>query len=399
MMMTVAVLAGSSAVMAEDIAVASAVRLGGDAAHTRLVVDLDRAVTPHVFVLANPNRLVVDLPNVLFRAGMPPEKARGLVSAFRFGLISAGRSRIVADLRRPVAVEKSFVVEAKDGEPARLVVELAPVSRDQFQRLLAAQNPKLSEPPSRETPKVPNASGADRRPVIVLDPGHGGVDAGAHGAAGEQEKDIVLVFAAGLRDQLERSGRYRVVMTREDDSFVSLPDRVRVARENGAKLFMSIHADSLSDPFGVRGATIYTLSDKASDAEAAHLAEKENRADLIAGVDLSDEPDDVAGILIDLTRRETKSFSAFLAKKLVGSMRDTVRLNKNPLRSAGFRVLKSSDVPSVLLEIGYMSNPQDLKLLSSESWRDKATGAIVAAVDGFFGTRVAAGTDGSVDAR
>jgi N-acetylmuramoyl-L-alanine amidase len=153
---------------------------------------------------------------------------------------------------------------------------------------------------------------------------------------------------------------------------------------------MSIHADSLARPDdGVRGATVYTLSDRASDREAAELAEKENRADLIAGVDLTEEPDDVAGILIDLTRRETRVFSARFARDIVSDVRGVIKLNRNPLRSAGFRVLKAPDVPSVLMELGYMSNSQDLKLMLSDSWRQKAVSALVEAIDGFFGARVA----------
>ena len=194
----------------------------------------------------------------------------------------------------------------------------------------------------------------------------------------------MLGFARILAEKIDATKRYRAVLTRSDDSFVTLGGRISVARANHAALFISIHADTLPDPFGVRGATIYTLSDHASDAETARYAEKENRADLIAGVDLSAEPDDVADILIDLTRRETRSFSTQFAKVLVDQLRAAATLNKNPHRSAGFLVLKAPDVPSVLLELGYLSNSQDVKLLTSDEWRGRATDAVLAAIEGFF---------------
>jgi N-acetylmuramoyl-L-alanine amidase len=179
-------------------------------------------------------------------------------------------------------------------------------------------------------------------------------------------------------------------MTRNDDSFVALAERVRIARENKAALFISIHADALPRrDADTRGATVYTVSDQASDAEAARLADSENRADVIAGVDLSDEPDEVADILIDLAHRETKTFSAQFARTVVGELKGAVRLHKHPLRGAGFKVLKAPDVPSVLIELGYVSSPRDLKLMTSDGWRKRATAAIAQAVNAFFGPRLA----------
>ncbi len=195
-----------------------------------------------------------------------------------------------------------------------------------------------------------------------------------------------------LRDKLEKTGKYRVVMTRTDDSFVPLADRVRLARSRKAQLFISIHCDALARGDGeAQGATIYTLSDQASDAEAARLADAENRADVIAGVDLSVEPDDIADILIDLAQRETKTFSLHFARTLVGELKVAARMHKHPLKSAGFRVLKAPDVPSVLIELGYVSNHQDLKQLMSDNWRMRAGDAIVQAVNTYFTTRIAGG--------
>ena len=229
----------------------------------------------------------------------------------------------------------------------------------------------------------------DGRPLIVIDPGHGGIDNGTKAASGETEKAIVLEFCLTLRDRVERLGKYRVVMTRTDDTFVALRDRVALARARRASLLISIHADALARGEGdAQGATVYTLSDRPSDARAARLAHAENQADVIAGLDLSSEPKDVAGILIDLARRETKTFSVQFAQTLVSWMRASARLHQNPMKSASFVVLKAPDVPSVLVELGYVSNRSDLKLLISSEWRERTADSIVHAVDAYFATRL-----------
>jgi N-acetylmuramoyl-L-alanine amidase len=384
--------AGPNADAAADFPIASDVRVGGDAKQTRFVVDLSRKVEIRPFTLADPYRVVIDLPQVTFqfpeRAG---ERGRGLVKAFRYGLVMAGGSRIVLDTTGPVRVDKSFVLDASDSQPARLVLDLVPVSRDAFLRAAAVdiraarQSARPSEPPAN--------TGGDPRPVIVLDPGHGGIDSGTHPpGGGEPEKSLVLDFALMLRDKLDKTGKYRVVMTRNDDTFVPLADRVRLARARNAQLFISIHCDALARGDGeAEGATVYTLSEHASDSEAAKLADAENRADVISGVDLSVEPDDIAGILIDLAQRETKAFSLQFAKHVVNELKSAARMHKHPLKSAGFRVLKAPDVPSVLIELGYVSSRKDLKQLMSENWRTHAGDAIVKAVDGYFTTRMAGG--------
>jgi N-acetylmuramoyl-L-alanine amidase len=201
---------------------------------------------------------------------------------------------------------------------------------------------------------------------------------------------MTLDYALMLRDKLERSGKYRVIMTRTDDHFVELAERVRFARSRNAQLFLSIHCDALAHGEGdAQGASVYTLAEHASDAEAARLAESENRADVIAGVDLSAEPSDIADILIDLAQRETKSFSMQFARLLVGELKGAARMHKKPLKSASFRVLKAPDVPSALLELGYVSNSGDLKLLVSDGWRQKTGDAISRAIDDYFSSRVA----------
>jgi N-acetylmuramoyl-L-alanine amidase len=380
---------------ADSFPVATDARLGGDDTQTRFVLDLSRKVDLHVFTLADPYRVVVDIPQVTFR--LPPktgETGRGLIKAFRFGLVMPGGSRIVFDAVKPVRVDKAFVVDPADGAPARLVLDLVATDRESFLRKIALDQrfAHAQAPPAREQ----QPSSGDARPLIVLDPGHGGIDTGTKGPNGQMEKDIVLDFAKRLREKIETAGKYRVLLTRSDDTFVPLAERVRFAREAGAALFISIHADSLPRREGdTQGATVYTLSETATDPAAARLAEQENRADVIAGVDLKDQPDDVAGILIDLAQRETKTFSVQFASKLVGIMKQTTRLHKDPLKSAGFRVLRAPDVPSVLVELGYVSNKEDLQSLSSDSWRDRTANVMASAIDGFFSAHLAGARAGA----
>jgi N-acetylmuramoyl-L-alanine amidase len=373
-----------------DFPIASEVRLAGDEAKTRLIMDLSRKVELRAFTLANPYRVVVDMPQVTF--ALPPktgEKGRGLIKAFRFGLVMQGGSRIVIDLAKPARVDRAFVLDAANNQPARLVLDLGATDRDTFMRTVALDSRPPDRALRRSEPDVRPA--ADPRPLIVLDPGHGGIDNGTRSAAtGEPEKGLVLDFSLALRDRLEKTGKYRVVMTRSDDSFIALSDRVNLARERKASLFISIHADALARGEGdAQGATVYTLSETATDPAAARLADAENRADVIAGLDLAAEPNDVADILIDLAQRETKNFSVQFARMLVGEMRNAARLHKNPLKAAGFRVLKAPDVPSVLIELGYVSNRQDIKSLTSDAWRGRTADAMVQAIDNFFTTRLA----------
>ncbi|WGS17563.1 MULTISPECIES: N-acetylmuramoyl-L-alanine amidase [unclassified Bradyrhizobium] len=381
--------------------VASGARLAGDDKQTRFILDLDRKIEFRAFPLADPYRVVVDIPQVDFHlAAGTGSTGRGLVKAFRYGLVMPGGSRIVFDLTGPAKIANSYVLDAANGQPPRLVLDLEEVDHTSFVQSLASENrpalkPAVADanaavaPPQTTTAALPPAPSTDTRPLIVIDPGHGGIDNGTQ--SGEQlEKTLVLAFGLALRDRIEQSGKYRVVMTRTDDTFIPLNDRVKVARTQGAALFVSIHADALPRREGdAQGATIYTLSDKASDAEAQRLADAENKADAIGGVNLTDEPTEVADILIDLAQRETKTFSNRFARLLMNEMKTTVRMHKNPLKSAGFRVLKAPDVPSVLVELGYVSNKGDLEHLVSESWRNKTVGSMAQAIDAFFAKRMA----------
>jgi N-acetylmuramoyl-L-alanine amidase len=376
---------------AGDFPLATEVRLGGDDTQTRLVVDLSKKIDVRAFTLANPYRVVIDMPQVTFQfPARTGESGRGLIKAFRYGLVMPGGSRLVVDLARPARIDKAFVLDAANEQPARLVLDLSASDRETFMRAIALEN---RSPETRKAERHGDGKpGADPRPLVVIDPGHGGIDNGTRAASGEQEKNLVLDFSLMLRDKIEKTGKYRVAMTRTDDTFVALADRVELARARQASLFISIHADALRRGEGdAQGATIYTLSERASDAAAARFAEAENRADVIAGLDLSSEPSDVAGILIDLAKRETKTFSLQFARTMVGELKNAVRLHQNPLKSARFVVLRAPDVPSVLVELGYVTNKADLQSLVSAEWRGRTADAIVQAIHTFFTTRLAGG--------
>jgi len=366
----------------------SDMRVIGDGERTRFVVDLEKNPEFGLLRLANPYRLVIDLAQVAFADAAKPGEGRGLISDFRFGLIAPGKARIVLDLAGPVAIVNTFVLDPVRPEPARLVIDLAPSSPESFAagaradaesvRAFAAARPDAGPP-------VPGG-----KPVVVLDPGHGGIDSGAIGEGGLQEKEVTLRFARALARQLTLGARLQPVLTRDADTFVSLADRVDVARRHGAALFISIHADSVPQDY-VRGATVYTLSDEASDALAQAMAERENRSDVLAGLALDEQPDEVADILFDLARREAKNLAVRFAKDLVADMKGSFALNANPWRRASFMVLKAPDVPSVLLELGYLSNKEDEALFRSASWPGEQAEAIARAVEDFLGEAVAAG--------
>jgi N-acetylmuramoyl-L-alanine amidase len=394
--------------LAQADAVTTGARVGGDENRTRFVADISKTVSYSVYVLPDPYRVIIDIPDMNF--DLPPgigKKVRGLVSEYRYGILEPGKSRIVIDTKGPVLIEKSFLVEAQAGQPARIVVDIvktteaafvrsynAEQSRDQQEIANLVEEQPIAPPP---TPEIVAASAAPEKNVsprkpgrktIVLDPGHGGIDPGATSPHGTKEKDVVLAFAMSLRKALRSTGKYDVVLTRDDDKFISLKQRVEVARQENADLFIAIHADTVRGR-DARGATIYTLSDKASDAEAEELAKKENRADIIGGLDLETENKEITNILIDLAQRESKNHAVFFSKKAVAQLKPLTLMTGKPMRSAGFMVLKAPDVPSVLLELGYLSSNLDEKLLTSDAWQAKIAGAFATAVDGYFATEVA----------
>lgn len=435
MLLAVLVTTSTSGYAASKATTAVAARLGGDAKRTRFVTDFSQSVEYTVKVLSNPFRVIVDLPEVDFN--FPPglgRKGQGLVKAYRYGQFGEGKSRIVLDIAAPVLVSKSFVIEARGDQPARLVIDLVRTDMATFaqtqeteskkdqpataraekiaallQRMVDAKPEPIRPPVKPRTkpakviakltpgqPAVPPLPGDKPKPkkkragkaVIIIDPGHGGVDPGALGKRGTAEKSVTLAFSRSLRDELVKSGQYVVHMTRDSDRFIRLRDRVRIARNKNADLFISVHADSLRRG-QARGATIYTLSEKASDKEAAALAAQENRADLIAGVALEKESTAVKGILIDLAQRETKNHSVFFAKQMISRFRRVTQVRKRPHRQAGFAVLTAPDVPSILIELGFLSNLHDEKNLRSKKWRQKVAVATKKAIDRYFSTSLA----------
>src|SRR5215207_2307123 len=360
--------------------------VSGDSGRTSLTFTLSKAAEARAFLMEQPDRVVVELPEVTFHLpAHAGQRRHGLVASFRHGLFAPGRSRIVVDLAQPAVAHLAVATQGADGS-ATLTLELTRADRDAFRKAVAANRPALTQPAAGPAKAVEGHD--DRRPVIVLDPGHGGVDPGAIAATGAREKEVVFSFADRLRARLEASGRYRVVMTRDHDVFIPLDERVRLARVAKADLFISIHADSIATP-RIRGLTVYTGSKQASDAESQHLADRENTADAAAGLQGGETAEAVADILQDLTLRETRGFSHRFARKLVGEVKPVMPLSVKPHRQAGFRVLRAADLPAVLVELGYLSSRKDLDLLTSSEWRDRATGAMVTAIDRFFTARVA----------
>lgn len=362
--------------------------MAGDATKMRIVMNFDREPELRWFLLRSPNRLVIDIPSAKMAIDTNALKARGLVRNVRYGALPDGSSRLVVTGKGPFLVERLDVLENDDGG-YRIAADLAAASDREFDEALSIQaettGSTVAGNKSDRVSKFPL-----RRFTVVIDPGHGGIDGGAEGSSGTVEKAVTLAFSNELKSKLEASGKYDVFMTRDSDVFLRLDDRVRIARQHEADLFISIHADTISLK-GIRGATVYTVSDKASDAEAQALADRENLSDRLAGIEVKADNPEVADILIDLIRRETHSFSMNFANTLVGELATTVGLINNPHRFAGFRVLKAPDVPSVLVELGYLSNPKDEAQLIDPEWRDKAAESITNAVAAFASIKAAKG--------
>jgi N-acetylmuramoyl-L-alanine amidase len=368
---------------AENTAVIGA-RIGAQPGQTRFVLDLTAPVKFDVFLAADPYRAVIDLPDVEWRVA-PTTEGRGLISAVRYGPAKPGTSRVVLDLTEPAVVAKSFTLSPHGDGAHRVVIDLRPASRDEF---MAAARGGPAPSASRPRADGPAATRGPLKHVVAIDAGHGGVDPGAVGFDGGLEKEITLAAALAVREALIATKRYDVVMTRDTDGFVALRDRFKVAQAAGAEAFVSLHADILADR-SVRGATVYTLSETASDAEAGALAARENKADMLAGVDLSDHSPQVAQILIELTQRVTMNASAVLARGMVDELRSVIPLMHNTHRFAGFAVLKSPEVPSILIEMGYLSNRVDERQLREPRFRAKLAAAIVRAFDRYFASQQA----------
>ena len=368
-------------------------KLAGDATRIRFVLNFDREPDIKWFLLKNPHRLVIDLPDTRFLIDPGTLEPHGLVTGIRYGRLGEGNARLILAAAGPFAVETIDILKNEESEGYRLVGDVSAASEDAFEVALSEQigttgsTVATTRKGDRLGARLDNRDGVF---TVVIDPGHGGIDGGAKGVSGTSEKEITLTFGKELKALLEKSERYRVFLTRDEDVFIRLDERVRIARQHGADLFISVHADMIRHS-GIRGATVYTVSDKASDADAAAYAARENLADELAGIEVEDENHEVADILADFMRRETHGFSIRFARSLLDELSDTVKLINNPHRFAGFKVLRAPDVPSVLLELGYLSNKEDEEQLRSEAWRQKVAESIAGAIDGFAGRRVGAG--------
>jgi N-acetylmuramoyl-L-alanine amidase len=369
-------------------------RIGEHDDRTRLVLELSDPVNLRTFVLANPDRVVIDMPEVAWKLGAPPRPSGyGAIKGYRYGLFRAGNSRMVLDLNRPVSVSDTLVIPPTGGFGYRVVVDLFPATRAKFDAGAGwPADLKKRESDAEKLAAMIAASQAPARAaarrggkgkVIVIDPGHGGLDSGTIGVNGLMEKDLVLAEGLRLTKALKQRG-YTVYMTRDDDTFIPLRQRVATARADKADLLISLHADSNPDP-AVTGLSIYTLSDGRSDREAAALARRENQSDIIAGVDLSGDNNPVAPILIDLAQRDTiNKSSRFVTTALAHLRTATDILARSPHRSASLAVLVAPDVPAVLIELGYLSNKSDAAQMNTAAWRARVALAIADAVDSHF---------------
>jgi len=359
--------------------VAIAARLAGDESRVRLVLDFEREPEFRMHYLENPYRAVIDLPETVFAFPQDSLQPRGLVSSVRYGNSGKGRARMVFEFAAPATMELVETSKEAAGAVHRMVFDITTLDQQGFAAEVASS--QWAEPDEKAA-GAKSAEPAGDTLTIVIDAGHGGIDGGAEGPAGSMEKNVTLAFAEALKAALEEKDGIHVAMTRTDDSFLSLSARVRQARDEAADLLISLHADSISVK-SLRGATVYTLSDKASDALAQSLADQENREDAIVGASLENAPEAIAAILVDLARTETRVFSTGLAQQVINSFEGQVKLIKNPLRHAGFRVLQAPDVPSVLVEMGYLSNREDEKLLNDEEWRVNTAQLLAQSVENY----------------
>jgi N-acetylmuramoyl-L-alanine amidase len=380
--------------------------LRGDAARTKFIIVLERHVEFQVFALTNPNRVFIELPEVKLQLPQHPgESAVGLVKSFRGGLSAPGKTRVVIDVTGPVIVEKAVIEKGADGKAAHLVLEIVPAESTVDAKLANARHALMQAgaaalgagglQPPMPRPAVPPQVQRERRfkPVIVIDPGHGGDDTGAqrHGAV---EKNVVLAFSLKLREKLNATGRYKVLMTRETDVFVELNKRREFAEQNLAQLFVAVHADYAQSR--ARGATIYSLRESVANSlqrsargEASEiLSDKE----LAAAKPMDGDIGAIKGFLSDLIRLEVdrnRDRTGVFVKSVIENMGESTNLKDNPDRSAAFVVIKSAKVPSILVELGYVTNEEDAELLKSDVWREKVSASIVTAIDNYFSHQLA----------
>ncbi len=377
------------------VAEALAVKVEGEQFATMIEIELSKGVTAEVFTLSNPYRVIIDLPDVAFR--LPPgtgARGKGLISTFRYGLFAERKARVVIDTIGPVKITSATMAHGAAAGSVILRVAMSATDAQTFADGTGATRRDEAHVKAEADDEAPPKNAAKSKPVIVIDPGHGGIDPGASGINNLSEKTLVLAVAQRLQAVLAKSGAFDVRMTRTSDVFVSLDRRLKLSSDQGADLFVSLHADSIAETNlaeGIRGATVYTLSERASDEQARKMAEKENASDLIAGLQGVDQggKDQVKNILIDLMKRETSNFSADFSNVLVGRLKRSITMARDPQRSAAFKVLKQTHAPSVLVELGYMSNSKDQQEMVTPAWQEKVSDAIAAAITVYFAKRTA----------
>ena len=368
------------------------VRVSTTPQRARLILDLSGKTEFALVSLTGPDRIAIDarVTDLKIVGDQPPVAGSGIVSSYTLELAEPGRARAILTLAQPALVQQAYVLDAIADQPARLVVDLVLDTPEGFAQRAAddlaaaiAKDPTVAPPPVAPEPLPEPEVLAVTRPLVVIDPGHGGIDDGASAPTGVREKDIVLAYALALQDLLVESGRFDVALTREDDSFLRLEERVALARANKADLFISIHADSFAQA-EIRGASVYTRDENATDLLDQVLADNENRVDLVAGFAVPDMPKTVVDILIDLMRRETRKDSFVAAQTIVQQLQPTVALRRYPVRQADFFVLQAPDVPSVLIELGFLSNAADIVNLQREDWRTTVVGALAKGINVYF---------------
>ncbi len=365
-----------------------AVRVTTTTQRARLILDLTGKTEFATVSLDQPNRIAVDVKAISVQFDQaPPVAGTGIVSSYTIEIAQEGRARATLNLAQPAMIQQAYVLDPVADQPARLVIDLVlstpvdfanQVADDYAAALARTPSPTDVAPP----PVVPGAVAASK-PLVVIDPGHGGVDNGASAPNGVHEKDIVLAFALQLQQALDASGKFDVALTRQDDTFLRLDERVTLARQNKADLFISLHADTFQQS-DIRGASVYTRDERATDVLDKVLADNENKVDIVAGFAMPNTPPVVVDILLDLMRRQMRKQSYIAAETIVKNLEPTVELRRFPVRQADFFVLQAPDVPSILIELGFLSNPADISNLQKNEWRDRVVTALSAGISSYF---------------
>jgi len=364
------------------------VRVTATPDRARLVIDLADKTEFSLVSLSGPDRLAIDVRAATFTVPEPVVDVTeaGVISRYEVQQAGPDRVRTILTLSAPAQVQQAYVLAPFEDQPARLIVDIIAATPAEFAANVSRDAVASATPAPVADSSTP-AGGSElpiaTRPLVVIDPGHGGIDSGAEAPGGIKEKDIVLAFALKLQQLLVEAGRFDVALTREDDTYLRLEERVALARANKADIFISIHADSFQQP-EIRGASVYTRDENATDVLDKVLADKENRTDVIAGFAMPQMAPEVVDILLDLMRREMRHQSYSLAQSIVHQLEASVELRRFPVRQADFFVLQAPDVPSVLVELGFLSNTDDMANLLQGEWQGRTAEALARGISSYF---------------